>query len=1553
MADSFNILLGSKIDTSRKTINQLNNQIKYLSKNLAALQLKIDTKEIQNLSNQVKKIIKSISTKPKQLTVFDEKQLQEAGVKFTKITGQMVNAMEHVRKQYSDLGQAAIKGIQIDPLTKNIETFTVSVQESDGVIKNFKHSLIKLQNGQKAFKIDSITGVDKSVEAQAKRSRESIANAHAEAIAMNKRYDQEVPKAKQLKETLDQTVGTLRVQNETVQQARNTQLGFFEQLKVAIQSVSISLSSTTLYFQSMRFGPQLIQDISEVNSSMIELERVSDATQKELDNFRLNSPAIDNSLGVFNEEVQTTASEIVRLGYSLQETEELMKLSSASKTVGDLKNIGDATDGLISTMEVLKAEVSDVNGIIDYLGHLTITPTANMAGWLLGISLLIQGIAFLVRKNKELKEEQDRLFESYGVNVSDINNNISSLNKIGKEFDTLNEKLGRNRDFTKLTTEEQQKYNQVVEELKRISPEIIQGYDDKGNAIINYTTKIEDLITKEQKLLDLEKGRLLTSGGEIIETSNKEISDLKNEASEIQRNIDLTNNLIKCKQDILQKDYLSQESRSSHLEDLFKLKGQLAEYQSQHEDLNHQIDEQLQKQSKVYDVNFEFFNKFDNIPEKLKDVAKSFLEAESATNDFYSTVGKSKQFEAIFEDLNKFINSTSIGMAQSLEENIVKKFEELGFSAKEAHTFINLFINNLNKIEDVSDSIGNTSLSVSELADKLENASDNYDLLAKAQKELNETNNLSVDTMLEMIEKYEDFATAQDFTKQGILDFIKVKKDESTEFIRTEIDKTAKLIDETKKRIQAYQAEIKAIYTLQSFETDEDEMTSLQRLSHLANKVNAANKLIDEQTNKLNFLNSSYKSLNADFDKAVKPKDKKEFSETLDLIKTKIQGINQELEVLKQQLDDAITANGKQSILDKMIDAQNRKADILKTAIAEYQKQLNSEMSKLSLKLQQQVIQGDFSVVNIKDEKVSKTIKSVQDLQNTINGLNNDLAGVDNTIRSLADSISRIQIDELFKTSSKGIETLNKQFELLDFRMKLLDENEIGQKFDLMSEKIQKAEFQVRFLADELQRLKAIGFQGSAEAVEEYNNQLDDLEKKHRDAQLFLKSLNDDYKNEQKKVADEVIEAIKDGYRKEQELAIGAKEQKIKLAEEEYKRKVQLLDDWLAHHNRVIDDMLTDMDRLNAKEDYEDKLKELTDEKINIEKQLQIAVGLSDSAVDKDARIQEAQNKLVELDKEIEETMKERARTLRRDELLEIKKQNEAIVDDKKKSEDAKLNKVQQSAEEEIRLIQEKYDRLINNDMLYESIREDIMKGTYDKANLHITNILDRLYQYNAGTVREMGKSWQELGNTINRVMNAHQSMKNINNVNQNNQSNSNGDQEIDKQIIGMYQRIYSDFVNSNPINIVEKEQQKGGHLWDLNQKAEKIRAKYGWEYENYEHLSAPKYKDGGVVDFTGIANVHGSQTNSEVIFNSSQAKKLYDYVVKLPNIAANMDISKFIPDMHFLRNITTSQQQVATAGNAVWNINMNVDKIVGNKEGGKEMFKQLLKEVRNRGGVL
>ena len=139
---------------------------------------------------------------------------------------------------------------------------------------------------------------------------------------------------------------------------------------------------------------------------------------------------------------------------------------------------------------------------------------------------------------------------------------------------------------------------------------------------------------------------------------------------------------------------------------------------------------------------------------------------------------------------------------------------------------------------------------------------------------------------------------------------------------------------------------------------------------------------------------------------------------------------------------------------------------------------------------------------------------------------------------------------------------------------------------------------------------------------------------------------------------------------------------------------------------------------------------------------------------------------------------------------------------------------------------------------------------------------------------------------------------------------------------------------------------------WKLNQEAEKIRKKYGWDYVDYTHLPAPGFRDGGVVDFTGVANVHGSKTSAEVVFNAEQAKKLHELINNLPKMPHLM-LNSIIPKLT-LPPLKSSGGAVSEPnGSNIYNISLNIDKVTGDVDGGKQVFSQLIKEIKLNGGVI
>lgn len=80
------------------------------------------------------------------------------------------------------------------------------------------------------------------------------------------------------------------------------------------------------------------------------------------------------------------------------------------------------------------------------------------------------------------------------------------------------------------------------------------------------------------------------------------------------------------------------------------------------------------------------------------------------------------------------------------------------------------------------------------------------------------------------------------------------------------------------------------------------------------------------------------------------------------------------------------------------------------------------------------------------------------------------------------------------------------------------------------------------------------------------------------------------------------------------------------------------------------------------------------------------------------------------------------------------------------------------------------------------------------------------------------------------------------------------------------------------------------------------------------QNWTGGSYANGGVIDYTGKADVHGSPSKPEVVFNSSEAKKLY-------NIVRNMSLNNTLPQ---LQNADISEVTKKISDNISKTINTN-----------------------------
>lgn len=150
-----------------------------------------------------------------------------------------------------------------------------------------------------------------------------------------------------------------------IKAAGKNMLSLGDILKNNVGKVMQWVSATTLLFRAFRLLRQAVSTIVDLDTAMIDLQKVTTATTSEYQKFYRTANDTAKALGATTEEVISQTAEWARLGYTLSEASELAKNSAIFEAISPDMDITQATDGLVSIIKAFDIEVEDaMDGII-------------------------------------------------------------------------------------------------------------------------------------------------------------------------------------------------------------------------------------------------------------------------------------------------------------------------------------------------------------------------------------------------------------------------------------------------------------------------------------------------------------------------------------------------------------------------------------------------------------------------------------------------------------------------------------------------------------------------------------------------------------------------------------------------------------------------------------------------------------------------------------------------------------------------------------------------------------------------------------------------------------------------------------------------------------------------------------------------------------------------------------------------------------------------------------------------------------------------------------
>lgn len=115
----------------------------------------------------------------------------------------------------------------------------------------------------------------------------------------------------------------------------------------------------------IRYGKQMVDTVIEIDTALTELRKVSDATEQRLSQNFKNSAETAKELGASISDVISASADWSRMGFDIDESEELARVSTLYVNVGDGIDVEEANNSLISTLQGFQMDAEEAESIVD------------------------------------------------------------------------------------------------------------------------------------------------------------------------------------------------------------------------------------------------------------------------------------------------------------------------------------------------------------------------------------------------------------------------------------------------------------------------------------------------------------------------------------------------------------------------------------------------------------------------------------------------------------------------------------------------------------------------------------------------------------------------------------------------------------------------------------------------------------------------------------------------------------------------------------------------------------------------------------------------------------------------------------------------------------------------------------------------------------------------------------------------------------------------------------------------------------------------------------
>lgn len=422
---SLNLSFGGKLNKD-KVLQQLEKDIKSLSKNLGVELEKVSLKDVDKATSQIQKQINQLSNninlniskislgnngalqdiqkqinsalKGEKINLEIKNNIKEVSSEFDVLDNKLKNSFLKQEQYLSQLENRLnkIKERSVTQHTKN-ENYDNSrdlnsIQNIQNRINEIKSKNIRLSQEEKNLLQQQLIELDAYIKKESSKSAEinrsarfltsQLRSLESLKIRVDNRGGGDKTKQSQLSSELERQINSYKklieenkilgsVERQRIQKTTNDMKVQTNELVRYQSQMSNILGRMKDYFVggsvialSVGTLKEAFNDIMTVDSSMVELKRVTQETTQTYKEFEEEANVMASSLGNQTDSIIKSASAYAQMGYTFEQAKQLAKDTVIFENVSDISN-EEATKGIISTLKSYGMQVQDTMQILD------------------------------------------------------------------------------------------------------------------------------------------------------------------------------------------------------------------------------------------------------------------------------------------------------------------------------------------------------------------------------------------------------------------------------------------------------------------------------------------------------------------------------------------------------------------------------------------------------------------------------------------------------------------------------------------------------------------------------------------------------------------------------------------------------------------------------------------------------------------------------------------------------------------------------------------------------------------------------------------------------------------------------------------------------------------------------------------------------------------------------------------------------------------------------------------------------------------------------------